>query len=202
MARPYSDVYQFRVTREGIKPPIWRRIQVPADYSFWDLHVAIQDAMGWSDSHLHVFRILNPATDDTEEVGIPDEERFIGDPETLPGWELPIADYFLEGNPTAKYEYDFGDGWEHGIVFEGIHRREPGRDYPTCLAGESACPPEDCGGVPGYEDLLDVLGDPTHEEYESRLTWVGGSYDPEQFNPNAVSFDNPRKRWEIAFADG
>jgi hypothetical protein len=202
MPRDYTEVYEFKITLQGIHPPIWRRIQVPADYSFWDLHVAIQDAMGWTDSHLHVFRILNPGTDDTEEIGIPNEDRFVGDPEVLPGWELSIADYFLEGNPTAEYEYDFGDSWEHEVALEKILHRKPGSDYPVCLAGERACPPEDCGGPLGYDDMLRILKDPTHEEHKDTVTWVGGSYDPERFEPNKVHFDNPKKRWETAFADG
>ena len=145
----YSKVYQFKITLGGIEPPIWRRIQVPGSYSFWDLHVAIQDAMGWTDCHLHVFRILDPGTDDTEEIGIPNEDRFVGEPEILPGWDLSIKNYFSEANTRATYEYDFGDGWKHEIVLEKIFPRKPGTKYPTCIEGRRACPPEDCGGFPG-----------------------------------------------------
>ena len=200
MARRYTQVFQFKITLKEIEPEIWRRIQVPANYSFWDLHVAIQDAMGWTDSHLHMFRILNPLTDDTNQIGIPDEDRFVGDPEILPGWELPITGYFLEGNPRAEYEYDFGDSWIHEITLETIAPRQVGAKYPRCLDGRSACPPEDCGGPPGYEDMLRILKNPDHEEHESMLTWVGRQYDPERFDPKDLRFDDPKKRWDTAFA--
>ena len=79
---------------------------------------------------------------------------------------------------------------------------EPNTKYPRCTAGRRACPPEDCGGIPGYQNMLQILADRTHEEYKETLTWVGGSYDPDHFNPSQVRFDNPRKRWNTAFGGG
>jgi hypothetical protein len=181
-------------------PPIWRTIQVPGTYSFWDLHVAIQDSMGWLDYHLHLFRVSRPGTSDAVQIGIPDEDAFEGDEPILPGWEVPIASYFTHPGAVAKYEYDFGDGWEHEVTLEAIVPRQKGRRYPSCLAGERACPPEDCGGVGGYEDLMAVMRDPTHEAYESTLRWLGGGrFDPERFDAKAVKFDHPGKRWDLAF---
>lgn len=191
----YDRVYQFHISLPNLAPPIWRRIQVPANYSFWDLHVAIQDAMGWLDYHLHVFRILNPNSDSVEEIGIPDD---MGELHFLPGWDLRIADYFSLENPRAEYEYDFGDCWEHEVVLEAVLPREAGK-YPRCIAGERACPPEDCGGLYGYQDLLEALFDPTHEEHESLKIWAGESFHPEKFDPTEVRFDNPAKRWRNAF---
>ena len=163
-----DDVYQFKISLVGIEPPIWRRIHVPSDYSFWDLHVAIQDAMGWLDYHLHVFQIVNPDTKKLEEIGIPDED---GELDILPGWEFWIADYFSSEGVRAEYEYDFGDSWEHEVVLEKILDQEI--DSPVCLAGERHCPPEDCGGIGGYEDFLDVIFDPDSETRQEMLTSPG-----------------------------
>jgi hypothetical protein len=186
--------YQFKVTLLGIEPGIWRRIVVPATYSFWDLHVAIQDSMGWLDCHLHAFRLRNPETKESDEIGIPDDDPFEGDEPMLPGWDVPLARYFQEAGDRADYEYDFGDGWEHEVILEDMVARTPKAKYPVCVAGEGACPPEDCGGVPGYEELLQVLRDPSHEEHKSTREWVGGHYDPVAFDPKAVHFDDPKKR--------
>ena len=98
-----------------------------------------------------------------------------------------------------KYEYDFGDGWEHEVLFEGNPAVDPKAKYPLCAEGERACPPEDCGGVYGYENLLTVIQDPTHEEYESMLEWLGGRYDPDRFDPKRVKFDDPARRYHLAF---
>jgi hypothetical protein len=187
---------------EEIQPPIWRRILVPEKYSFWDLHVAIQDAMGWQDYHLHMFRIRRKHAHEVDEIGIPDEDACEGDSEILPGWEIPISSYFQEVGDVAEYLYDFGDDWHHVILFEGILLKEKKKKYPQCLGGERACPPEDCGGVDGYYHLLEVLADSSDEEYEEVVTWVGGKYDANKFDAGKVKFDNPKKRWKIAFSDG
>jgi hypothetical protein len=194
-------IYQFKITLKDIEPPIWRRIQIPQSYSFWDLHVALQDAMGWLDYHLHIFRIINPETDQFDEIGIPDDEAFEDELPCLPGWELPISHYFEKSGARAEYEYDFGDCWEHEIILEEIVNRVPKQKYPICLAGERACPPEDCGGSLGYLDLLDTIKNPDDEEFESTMEWLGGSFDPELFDPKNVHFDNPQMRWQKAFRD-
>lgn len=194
--------YQFKVTLKGIEPEVWRRILVPASYSFWDLHVAIQDAMGWLDYHLHLFRIPHPDTGQSSHIGIPDDDPFDDEVECLPGWEIPLAEYFRAPGDQADYEYDFGDGWEHEVVLEQVSTRVAKAKYPVCLDGARACPPEDCGGVPGYEQMLEVLGDPTDEEHESILQWVGGRYDPAGFDAKKVRFDDPKKRWRKAFLSG
>jgi hypothetical protein len=155
MKKKYNQVYQFKITLKGIKPPIWRRIQVPETYTFWDLHVAIQDAMGWIDYHLHEFEMINPATGLAVNIGTPvPGEDF--DREVLPDWKQNIADYFSMENRTADYVYDFGDNWEHKIQLEKILPREKGVNYPICIKGKRACPPEDCGGIWGYAELLEI----------------------------------------------
>ena len=146
MKKKFKKVYQFKITLKDIKPPVWRRIQVPESYTFWELHVAIQDAMGWLDYHLHIFEIINPSKDMKEEIGVPDED-FESDTKTLPGRKLKIADYFSMDNAKANYQYDFGDNWEHTIKLEKIVARAEDAQYPVCIAGKRACPPEDCGAT-------------------------------------------------------
>jgi len=199
--QPSAEIYQFRISLLEIAPAIWRTIQVPGTYSFWDLHVAIQDSMGWLDYHLHLFRLTKPGADAVVQIGIPDDDAFEGDEPILPGWAIPIAGYFTRPGAAARYEYDFGDSWEHEVTLEAIVPRQTKKRYPACLAGERRCPPEDCGGVRGYEDLMAVMHDPSHEEYESTLRWLGGRFEPERFDPGKVKFDNPRKRWELAFGE-
>jgi hypothetical protein len=196
MSKKTNSIYQFKITLKDIKPKIWRRIQVPEKYSFWDLHVAIQDAMGWDDYHLHQFEIINPKTMKKDIIGIPDEEW----PEdTISGAEVKIAKYFLTPKDKAIYEYDFGDGWEHEVILEKILPEESNIKYPKCIAGERACPPEDCGGTWGYSDLLEIIANPEHEEYNERMEWIGDEFNPEKFAPEEVEFDDPKERWKIAF---
>jgi hypothetical protein len=189
-----NNVYQFKITLDGISPPIWRRIQVPGNYTFFDLHVAIQDAMGWLDYHLHSFTITDPRSGEDVELGLPDDES-IGI--ALPGWEHRISDYFTLENKKAEYAYDFGDDWKHKVVLEKILPAEPGVEYPICTAGKRACPPEDVGGIYGYMDFLDVINNPNDEQHKDMLRWAGGKFDPEHFNPKEVKFRDPQKAFEI-----
>jgi len=195
-----DNVLQFKITLRHARPPIWRRIQVPANYTFWDLHVAIQDAMGWSDSHLHEFVIHSPETGIDARVGIPDDEFSLG-PRVLAGWRHRIADWFTPENHAADYAYDFGDGWEHEVRFEGALPRDKATEYPVCLDGARACPPEDVGGVDGYAEFLRAISDPAHDEHDEMLQWVGGEFDPEHFSPEEVSFDDPEDRKQVMLFD-
>jgi hypothetical protein len=200
MRQQSQQVFQFKITLNGISPAIWRRIQVPRDYSFWDLHVAIQDAMGWLDYHLHEFELKHPDSQTIVRIGIPDDD-FDWNRETLAGWVVAIADYFTEANRTAIYTYDFGDGWVHKIELERIESGSPQKKYPACIGGERACPPEDVGGVGAYESFLEIMQDPEHEEHEEMLAWVGEEFDPESFDPQEVRFEDPRERWNAAFGE-
>lgn len=192
------SVLQFKITLEGIKPVIWRQIQVPSRYTFWDLHVAIQDAMGWTDSHLHQFEVIHPTTGEKEYIGIPDDG--FGEAIILPSWDSKVKDYLaLKSNHRMVYLYDFGDDWKHTLVFEGEQEKQ-GAKYPICLAGARACPPEDVGGIPGYANFLAAIKNPQHAEHESYLIGVGKQYDPEKFDPKKVKFDSPRTRWKHTFA--
>lgn len=196
-------IHQYKVSLRDISPAIWRRIQVPESYTFWDLHVAIQDSMGWLDYHLHAFRFPQAAGRRLVGIGIPDGGS---DHPVLPGWKVRIVDHFTRPGVVALYEYDFGDGWEHDVVFEDVLPREPKHKYPRCIAGERACPPEDCGGAPGYEHLVHVLRQPKHPEHAESVDWLKGHaknyhpFDPSHFNAHAVRFSDPKKRWAKAFA--
>ncbi|HDN66035.1 MAG TPA: plasmid pRiA4b ORF-3 family protein [Methanosarcinales archaeon] len=193
-------VFQFLIVLVGVDPLVWRRILVPGRYTFWDLHVAIQDAMGWQDYHLHEFKVLDPASMEQVRIVIPfDDEPY--EKETLPDYLTPISDYFVYDNEIALYTYDFGDGWRHVVAFEDWVQPEKGVQYPQCLSGERRCPPEDCGGPGGYGLFLEAIQDPEHEEHEEYLTWVGGEFDPEAFDPEQVRFDDPEERWRTAFEE-
>jgi len=194
--RPDADAYQFMIVLKDIRPTIWRRIQVPGFYSFWDLHVAIQDAMGWLDCHPHEFRVRDPLTGGEQVLGFP-EEGSIEDRKALADYLVPIPDYF--GDEPVEYMYDFGDSWLHEVTLEAVLPPSRETEYPVCTAGARACPPEDCGGVSGYAEFLRVIADPTDEEHEEMLHWVGGTFNPEYFDPSAVHFDDSYLRWKSAY---
>jgi hypothetical protein len=194
-----DHVLQFKVTLKEIKPPIWRRILVPSDFSFWDLHVAIQDAMGWSDYHLHEFWFSNLRLPGELRIGIPDPD--LDEEDVIPGWKLPVVAAFTLANRKAGYAYDFGDGWEHSVDLEKVFPRDKGSVLPSCIGGRRACPPEDCGGVDGYEQLLEITADPEDDRYEEMVEWLGGPFDPESFNKAEVVFSDPEARWRMAFLE-
>ena len=179
-------VLKFKIELEYLIPLVWRRILISRDATFFDLHMAIQQSMGWENCHMHMFTIKKTRTSPQKNIGLPSEY----DPDIEPAWELKVVDYFKRRGSKVAYEYDFGDSWLHKIIYEGTEKAVKGRRYPQCLDGERACPPEDCGGTWGYEGLLNVLRDPQHEDYEDRLEWLGDSFDPEAFDAKKVVFKN------------
>ena len=202
VARP-PYVQQFLIVLSGTDPLVWRRLQVPESYSFWDLHVAIQDAMGWLDYHLHEFRLVAPSGKRLMSIGIPDDEdEFPGSRPVKAGWKEPLARHFeyrtWDALPIA-YLYDFGDNWQHVVVHEGLQHVDPSASYPRCVAGSRKGPPEDCGGPDGFARFLEAIADPTHPEHDEMVQWSGGTYDPDDFRPEDVVFDDPRHRWRMAF---
>lgn len=197
---PFSKIYQFKITLIETDPPVWRRIQVPGCYTFWDLHCAITDAFGWLDCHMHLFSIPNQKTLQVDLFGIPDELQ--EEACVLGSWKHKIAKYFSRGNPQADYAYDFGDGWHHSVVLEKIMVRTDKKlanSYPCCIGGENACPPEDCGGTGGYQRFKKAIAYHNAEEHDEMLNWVGGWFDPDWFDMGLVRFGDPDLRWEIAF---
>lgn len=169
-----ADIYQLKVTLLGAKPPIWRRLLVPATISLGELHFILQIAMGWENCHLFRFTIGR------HELDPPDDE------ESSPAGP-PLRELLRRVGAKATYEYDFGDGWLHEIVVEKALGREPGNVYPVCITGKRRCPPEDCGGPPGYFNLLRAVSDPAHPEHDDVVQWLGEEFDPEEFAMDAVN---------------
>lgn len=171
-------LYQFKITLNETKPPIWRRIQVK-NCTLDKLHEHIQTAMGWTNSHLHQFEI------DKERYGDPEllDDGF-ADFECIDSTVIKIGDIVPKDGVRFRfqYEYDFGDGWQHAVLFEGCSRAVPGGRYPLCVEGERACPPEDVGGVWGYAEYLEAIADPEHERHEEMLEWID-PLDPDEFDP-------------------
>jgi hypothetical protein len=171
-------LYQFKITLVDSDPSIWRRIQV-RNCTLNKLHERIQTAMGWTNSHLHQFKIDDECYGDPELL----DEGFEDDDECIDSTQIAISEIVPRSGRRFRfwYEYDFGDGWEHEVLFEGCLSAVKGHRYPICVEGERACPPEDVGGVWGYFDFLKAIADPEHEQHQECLTWAG-SFDPEEFD--------------------
>ncbi|MEK7621618.1 MAG: plasmid pRiA4b ORF-3 family protein [Patescibacteria group bacterium] len=198
MSQDNKNFYQFKISLNYSKPLIWRRIQVPRTYTFWEFSCAILDAMGWSGGHLHGFtfsdkknnwRMINimvPSPDDEEYMDRIIDER-----------TAKIADYFEKISKQCKYEYDFGDGWVHTVLLEKVLPMMPGQKYPKCLAGKRTCPPDDCGGIGGYERLIEILKKPKHPEHKDMMEWLCldfvNEFDPEEFDPSKIYFSDPKE---------
>ncbi|HEY7116181.1 MAG TPA: plasmid pRiA4b ORF-3 family protein [Tepidisphaeraceae bacterium] len=206
---PDDGALTIKVTLEGLRPPIWRRLSIPANLTLEDLHWAIQVAMGWTNSHLHQFMLFSgqkmskqelgdmiradPDSDPDFDVALAHGERYFSDPEfqmddtenerqfTLP--------QLLGHHPRERltYTYDMGDSWQHEIRVEGATDPEPGTLSVRCLAGERAGPPDDSGGPWGYADLLDALADEDHEGHDDAVDWLGDDFDPEKFDLDEVN---------------
>jgi len=178
MAQPGDPVLQVRVTLADVDDPlVWRRVVIPAGYTLDRVHGVIQAAMGWQNSHLHMFRIADreygPAYPD-DELEMLDEKQFrIGD--------------LVKAGDLAGYEYDFGDGWEHELAVEASAVADAATVYPECTGGEGACPPEDCGGPGGFADLKELLAGPPNPEREEMRAWAGEEYDPAHFDLAAAN---------------
>lgn len=176
-----------RVELAGTDPLVWRRLILNASDTFEDLHGAIQLSMGWEDYHLHEFRVGELR------IGIDDDEDDDG-PETIDETTISLGDVLgASAGARCEYEYDFGDTWIHHVVVEAIEEAAVELEYPVCVAGERACPPEDSGGVSGYEEFLLVLSDPDHGRYGELVRQAQG-FDPTIFSlarANA-SLQNPR----------
>lgn len=170
-----DTIFQFKVTLKGIQPPIWRRFQVRRDITFRDLHNTLQVVMGWWDYHLHLFRYGGLLITDNNTLAEWGEEGLRDD-------TTPLNKLLRYEGVSLTYEYDFGDSWVHELVLEAMLPEEATAVYPRILAGERACPPEDCGGIWGYEQFLEAIRDPNHEEHRRYREWIGGSFDPEAFD--------------------
>jgi hypothetical protein len=168
--------FQIKISLKDIKPPIWRRILVSPEIKLDRLHDVLQIVMGWTNSHLHQFETP---------LG------FIADPsfgleETKSSKKITLQSVLSRPKSHIRYEYDFGDGWEHQIQLEKVVELDD-PVLAVCLGGVRACPPEDCGGPWGYGNMLAILKDPKHPEYESMTEWIGPKFNPEFFDIKAIN---------------
>lgn len=173
-------IYQLRIELEHLEPVVWRQVLVPASILLEQLHVVILVAMGWQGGHMHEFVI------GYSHYGEPDPDNPYEDP-PLTNEARVRLDKALGALKTVRYIYDYGDDWEHKIRVERTLPPAPGMHLPHCVAGANACPPEDVGGVPGYLEFLEAIGDPTHSEHETLTKWIGGPFDPTAFDVDAVN---------------
>lgn len=169
-----SNIYHIKIQLAHIsKPPIWREILVSDETSLYLLHCCIQGAMGWYNSHLHQFIIGG------QYYGIPHPDY---DPDMKDARKVALKKVLKKPKDALQYEYDFGDGWLHHVSLVAILPAEKSKIYPILLKGKGACPPEDCGGPYGYENLKDILKNPEHEEFEEMTDWIGDDFDPNEFD--------------------
>jgi len=170
------QIYQIKVALLETEPPIWRRFLVPSSVTLHRLHLILQDVMGWSNYHLYRFQIRR------EEYGEPHPDNEFYELNFKNSRRTKLGQVVTRKGDVFRYEYDFGDSWEHMLLVEDILEYQPDMRYPVCLTGERACPPEDCGGPYGYADLLETIADPSHEDYQDMMTWLGGNFDPNSFD--------------------
>jgi len=181
------NTYQIKVQLEGIKPPIWRRLQLDSRISLDVLHVVIQCSMGWLEMHLHqfmdregnFFRIQQGDDDFMVDFGDSAVDESI----------VLLSDLLKEEKDWIKYEYDFGDGWSHKITLEKILPYKQNQVPVLCTKGKRACPPEDCGGPWGYQHIMDLLAEPNAnpEEYQDLIEWLEDEFEPESFDLQEVN---------------
>ncbi len=173
------SVYQLKVTLIDSQPPVWRRVRVESGMTLDRLHDTLQVIMGWTNSHMHGFRVPQPAERGARRRLLPVE--------SADEKATRLGDLLRRPRDWCVYDYDFGDGWEHQVLLEMVVARSPSARYPMVLAGRGACPPEDVGGLPGYYHFLQVMSDPKHPEHEDMLEWAGGTFDPTAFNIHEVN---------------
>lgn len=190
-----QKIFRIRVELEDIKPEIFRVLLVKADIGLDLLHAILQVSIGWTNSHLHQFHIGKRRFSDLQfdmNEDLMDPSDYVHDES-----EVVLATAFKTVGSKFTYEYDFGDSWRHRITVEDIVPDDGGiNGFAQCVDGKRACPPEDCGGVWGYADFLDIVSNPGNEEYDSTLEWVGGSFDPEAFDIEKVNRFLRKLKWE------
>ncbi|MFZ4525149.1 MAG: plasmid pRiA4b ORF-3 family protein [Chlorobium sp.] len=189
-----KSIYQLKVTLMGSKPPIWRRILVADTITLGKLHTVMQAGMGWFDEHLHQFVFGR------ELYGVPDEDEkdlFFGMSVIDENMEI-LSSLLRKEKDSLTYEYDFGDGWQHKVTLEKILSFDSAISLPSCIKGKGACPPEDCGGIWGYRELVEVMSDKLHPDYADRTEWLAESFGITDFNPELCDLEavNSRLRRE------
>ena len=181
-----APIYQLKITLRNIRPPIWRRVQVPSNITLAKLHTLIQVVMGWTDSHLHCFHVGDVT------YGVPDPDYEF---KVISSRRIRLAEVAPAEKAKILYEYDFGDSWEHDILVEKVLPPDPGGRLPVCLTGRRACPPEDVGGPWGYARFLEIIHDPEDPEHEEMMEWCGADFDPEAFDAAEITRDLQKMKW-------
>jgi len=181
--RPTTSVeaYQLEITIAESKPPIWRRLRVLGDTSLHSLHLIIQHAMGWTNSHLYQFEVAERRFSD------PDPEDDYSDEPPKDARRTRLGDVALRQGSEFSYIYDFGDWWEHRVLVEAVFAPLPDEPYPCCVGGARAGPLDDSGGVHGYAELLSALRNPRHPEHDQSSEWVPSGFDPESFDQAEIN---------------
>jgi len=174
------NIFQLKIALNYITPPIWRQVLVKSNTKLFDLHKIIQTTIGWTNSHLHQFIFNNYFYCNFNYEDDWDDNRQIDYS------DIKLDELISKEKQQIIYEYNFNDGWEYTIEIEKVLPLDKNKKYPICLDGARHCPPEDCGGTGGYDDLLDIIKNPKHEEYDSMMEWLGWDFDPEYFNRNEI----------------
>jgi hypothetical protein len=185
--REFSAV-QVRVSIDRIEPQIWRRLVVPLHFNLRELHLVVQAAFGWTNSHLHEFEIGGLSYGDE----LFDAERDDDDPKVFDEMEVRLRDFTREPGTTFRYVYDMGDNWVHTVCLENSLELEPAPKVARCVEGARARPPEDVGGPSGYQEFLEAVLDRSHEEHRATLRWAGGHFDHEWFDLELTNKDVER----------
>lgn len=180
MPNQSNQIYQIKVTLKGTRPPIWRRILVPANTTLLKLHDILQIVMGWDDYHMHLFTI------DGQLYGEPMDDEF-GVLKAIDEARVKLKQVITREGQRFSYLYDFGDYWEHTLLVEKFLPPQKGVQYPICLKGKLASPPEDIGGVWGYYLFLEAIRNPDHDQHEDYVAWIGGKFDPEAFDLTKIN---------------
>lgn len=170
-------VHVLRIQLRHIEPPIWRTFAVASDTKLPKFNRILHAVMGWEGYHLHMFNVAEIS------FGEKDEDADY----VIPERNITVQQILPRPGSALRWDYDFGDGWEHDVVVESIDEPRPEARYPICTGGERACPPEDCGGVPGFADLLEAIGDPAHPEHDELVAWTPDGFDPAVFDMVAAN---------------
>lgn len=178
MVMKMRNIFQFKIALQGSKPRVYRTIHVEDNRTFYEFHHIIQISMGWLNYHLFQFKT---------------PDYFISDPsffdykEILDSKKVKLNQMFFEEGEKIQYEYDFGDGWIHSIRLEKILPIKLNQTYPVCIRGKRNCPPEDCGGIWNYQNLIEVIVDKKHPDYKEVQEWLGDDFDPDEFNIKQIN---------------
>ncbi len=187
-----APIYQMKVVLLDSQPPVWRRLQVPGDARLDWLHAVLQVAIGWTNSHLHQFRVGEKRYSDTRH----EFAEFEGDPEVFEARKFTLRQIAPREQDAFGYEYDFGDSREHEVTVEKILPPDAVTARTAlCIEGARACPPEDCGGVGGYDALLKILRNRKHPEHETMKDWLGRAFDAEAFDVGKINLWLRKLKW-------